>query len=257
VLEVPGPDSIMLNLKNAVCGAPYGSAQVTGVTGGIAPFVYSLDAQNPQSGGDFPNLLPGSHTLAALDNFVCGLTSSFSVIATHETPVLIYPKDTVLCYGQSASFTAEAADGSAFTALNWDQNQGNSLTYGKPFYQTAEIVVSATNASGCVTMDTAFVKVNNCDSAGDYCLRFPNAFTPNADGNNDTSGPVAHCVIDKYRLQVFNRYGVKVFYTEQVSQRWDGSFRGNKQETGAYVSTCTYTIGAVQKEEKGIVMLIR
>ena len=39
---------------------------------------------------------------------------------------------------------------------------------------------------------------------------------------------------DKYIFQVFNRYGQKVFETNNMSKYWDGEFNGNTCDIGTY-----------------------
>ncbi|MES1159651.1 MAG: gliding motility-associated C-terminal domain-containing protein, partial [Bacteroidota bacterium] len=257
VPETAGPDSLVLDVKDALCDVMYGAARVATVRGGSAPYQYALDNGSFQSDGNFLNLLPDNHVISVLDNYGCRYDAPIRIKATHSTPVNIYPKDTVLCYGQEITFSAHSGDGTVFDQLKWDIAQQSAITYTKPFYKTGEVLLAATNQAGCVSWDTAFVRVKNCDSAADYCLQFPNAFTPNADGSNDAFGPVVHCLIDKYQLRVFNRYGACVFSSDQADQRWDGYYEGHAQAAGTFVYSCEYTIGAVSKQVKGTVMLVR
>ena len=61
----------------------------------------------------------------------------------------------------------------------------------------------------------------------------PNAFTPNGDGINDVfavmGGPFT-----KFNIQIFNRWGEKVFETDQQREWWDGTFRGNPLPGGVF-----------------------
>ena len=51
---------------------------------------------------------------------------------------------------------------------------------------------------------------------------FPNAFTPNGNGINDGFGLNANQFdfVKGYRLQVFNRWGEKLFDSENKEERW-------------------------------------
>jgi gliding motility-associated-like protein len=64
-------------------------------------------------------------------------------------------------------------------------------------------------------------------------LSFPNAFSPNQDGLNDTFG-VAGTFITTFRLQVFNRWGELIYFSDNLADRWDGRFQGNDVPTGEY-----------------------
>ncbi len=64
---------------------------------------------------------------------------------------------------------------------------------------------------------------------------FPNVFTPNGDGINDTfRGYGRH--VRAYVLTVFSRGGEVVFYTESFRDAgWDGIYRGRRAPAGVYV----------------------
>jgi gliding motility-associated-like protein len=75
--------------------------------------------------------------------------------------------------------------------------------------------------------DTVFVKVLKSPLV-------PNAFSPNGDGINDTwriqyleSYPGAS-------IEVFNRYGQKVFISTGYDVEWDGYFNGSLLPIGTY-----------------------
>lgn len=68
----------------------------------------------------------------------------------------------------------------------------------------------------------------------------PNSFTPNNDGVNDNWFTVSSFVKD-YDLSVFNRWGNLVYRTNIPSQKWDGTFNGNKVPDGTYIYLLKYT----------------
>ena len=59
----------------------------------------------------------------------------------------------------------------------------------------------------------------------DYFIYVPNVFSPNADGNNDMLY-VRGNRIESLRFNIYNRWGNKVFETDNVRQGWDGKYRG-------------------------------
>jgi len=59
-------------------------------------------------------------------------------------------------------------------------------------------------------------------------------------------------------MTIFNRYGQKIFSTENVLKGWDGTYRGEKQEQGSYIYIIRYKTGNGQPhEEKGSFLLLR
>lgn len=79
-------------------------------------------------------------------------------------------------------------------------------------------------------------------------LFFPNAFSPNADGLNDEFGPVGQDIL-KYHLQIYNRWGERIFETYDVHHTWDGTFKEKESPVGQYLWKCNY-IGYKSKTAK-------
>lgn len=123
-------------------------------------------------------------------------------------------------------------------------------------YENTEFIVLAENQYGCISYDTVFVEVK--DLSCDYESMFiPTAFTPNGDGVNDTwmvrtRGEVT------IELKIFNRWGEKVFESNDVQNTWDGTFKDNKAEVGSYAYYLTITCeGMTPYFTKGNITLIR
>ena len=117
-----------------------------------------------------------------------------------------------------------------------------------------------TNAAGCT--DTACVTVTvepiNCDGAGVVFL--PTAFSPNGDMENDVLkiyyGNYA-CIKD-YKLVIYNRWGEKVFESEDPQQGWDGTFRNKVEGTAVFVYYLKVNlITGEEINQKGNVSLLR
>ncbi|WP_338224309.1 MBG domain-containing protein [Algoriphagus confluentis] len=105
---------------------------------------------------------------------------------------------------------------------------------------------SAEEAAG----ETSFtVRVEAMDRAGNVITRdfeitrtrrsleqieVPNTFTPNGDGVNDTWGVPDLRYFRGARVQVFDRGGQRMFYTEDPDQKWDGTFNGKEVGVGTY-----------------------
>ena len=68
------------------------------------------------------------------------------------------------------------------------------------------------------------------------------AFTPNGDGINDrwliTNG---NC-ISTAKAQVFNRYGSKVFESNDYKNNWDGTYKGKPLPDGTYYYVISFNL---------------
>jgi gliding motility-associated-like protein len=51
-----------------------------------------------------------------------------------------------------------------------------------------------------------------------FGIFFPNAFSPNHDGHNDLFRPEVFGQLAKYQLQIFNRWGQKMFESEDYTK---------------------------------------
>jgi gliding motility-associated-like protein len=83
-----------------------------------------------------------------------------------------------------------------------------------PGNYTISLVVE--NANGCVDTLSSFILIES-----DGTITLPNIFTPNGDGDNDRFVPF-QAFPGKWTLTIFNRWGVEVFATENLSQGWNG-----------------------------------
>jgi len=91
-------------------------------------------------------------------------------------------------------------------------------------------------------------------------LYIPNAFTPDGDGMNDEFVVIYDglSIVD-FRWSIFDRWGMEVFTTDNMSKGWDGKKDGKPCPGGIYVYIIRYTLESIQGEQlkKGNVMLIK
>jgi gliding motility-associated-like protein len=91
-------------------------------------------------------------------------------------------------------------------------------------------VVMATSPNGCVSSDTFSLTVLP------PVVVIPNAFTPGNDDNNNTFGLVIlGGDVTVVSMDVYNRWGEKVFTSTDPSPRWDGRVDGNEAPSDVYV----------------------
>ena len=85
----------------------------------------------------------------------------------------------------------------------------------------------------------------------------PNAFSPNGDGNNDILF-VRGKNIQEINLAIYDRWGQRVFQTNNINEGWDGMYNGEKLENAVFVYYLTVTYADRKTEvKKGNVSLIR
>ena len=94
--------------------------------------------------------------------------------------------------------------------------------------------VTVTNADGCKTFDQVEVK----DSCPMY-VWMPDAFTPNGDNLNDVFLWKGNMKFRSYQFAVYNRWGAKMFETNDPATGWDGYYGGKRAQEGVFVYRIT------------------
>jgi gliding motility-associated-like protein len=114
-------------------------------------------------------------------------------------------------------------------------------------------VLSAISEEGCVGRDSAFVDLY-------YPIYVPNAFTPNNDGVNDAFF-VEGVEPRGYLLEVFNRWGERVFQSTDAAEVWQGNWQRGSGEhyvpDGVYLWRVRYELRDGPRWAEGHVTVIR
>ncbi len=71
-------------------------------------------------------------------------------------------------------------------------------------------------------------------------LHVPNAFTPNGDNLNELWG-IVPVFVKEYEVQVYNRWGEKVYDSNNVKTDWDGFYQGKQASNNVYIYKIRYT----------------
>ena len=68
-----------------------------------------------------------------------------------------------------------------------------------------------------------------------YAIYAPNAFSPDGDGVNDVFNVSGQGIID-FQMEIYNRWGQKIFSTNSIEDGWDGlSNDGAEMPAGLYI----------------------
>jgi len=85
----------------------------------------------------------------------------------------------------------------------------------------------------------------------------PTGFSPNADGNNDILNVYGIAEASSYEMEVFNRWGERVFRSEDKTKGWDGRFNGTDVPAGVYAYRYNIIMNGKTYANKGSVTLVR
>jgi gliding motility-associated-like protein len=192
---------------------------------------------------------PGGHTVnndlyypayvfSEPGDYTVELTETFNGIDYSYTyPVRIHPlpfvdigegSDTIYILPNS-SITLDAGD---YDFYEW-QPDGST---GRYLDVTDEGLYSVivTDSNCCRNYDEVYIKYSN--------LFFPNAFSPDSPVSLNREfkilGPVS--ALDEYHLLIYNRWGQKLFETNDPGEGWNGTYNGQEVPAGTYIWKAVY-----------------
>ncbi|HLG03533.1 MAG TPA: gliding motility-associated C-terminal domain-containing protein, partial [Bacteroidia bacterium] len=105
------------------------------------------------------------------------------------------------------------------TSWSWDFGDGQTSTDQNPYHEypvagTYTVTLLVTSADGCLDTMQSIITVTEG-------VFIPNVFSPNGDGVNDAFVVPGNGLL-VYKLEIFDRWGVKIFESEADEIRWDG-----------------------------------
>jgi len=222
---------LTINMKpDSLCLGKTGTVNIS-VSGGKPGYSYVWNNNLSNSPGPFI-VSPNNSTY-----YVCNVTDGCNYSQKDSMQVFVAPVPTAkftatpenIWGGQFVSFVNTS---SGATSYYWNLGGGASSVDSFPYYQynipgTYIIYLVASNQFGCI------------DSASDTItvvggIVVPNVFTPNGDGQNDVFHITAGGM-QTYTIEIFNRWGQKVFETNSPNIDWTGkSMSGVDESDGTY-----------------------
>ena len=151
---ITGPAAATVATSPATCGNANGSATVTTVTGGTAPYQYSFNG-GPFGANSVTGLAAGSQTVIVRDVNSCTLAVTFNINNTGSPTASIAATSSVSCFGgANGSFTVNTTGGTP--GYNYTLTPGGTTnTSGVFIGLTAQAYnVTVKDAVGCVTTVT-------------------------------------------------------------------------------------------------------
>jgi gliding motility-associated-like protein len=126
----------------------------------------------------------------------------------------------------------------------YDSNKPGSYT----------VFLETVNEFGCKELVT-----KTFDLFEEFNFFIPNTFTPNGDGLNETFHPKGVGFREKgFVMDIFDRWGTRVYSTNEFGKGWDGTVKGSPAANGVYIYKIRVaTQGNGKREFAGHVNLIR
>jgi len=172
-------------------------------------------------------------------------------IQVNPTPVADSGPDKTVLEGGFVQLTPALTSGIPVSYL-WTPATGlNNTAIADPLASPVDDItytLTVTSNKGCNTSDQVFVKVLKKPEV-------PNIFSPNGDGVHDKW---IIGFLDTYpgcTVEIFNRYGQRVYYSIGYATPWDGTVKGKPVPVGTYYYIVDPKNG--RKKQAGYVDIIR
>ncbi len=117
-------------------------------------------------------------------------------------------------------------------SYRWDLGDGTTsrdriVTHSYLDLEEHWVKLEVVSFTGCTAVDSTLIRPPGQ-------LFFPNAFTPDGDGINETFGPATR-YIESFEMSIFDRWGHLVYHSEDINKPWDGKTGNGKIVQGVYV----------------------
>jgi len=193
----------------------------------------------------------GYYKLVSMDNQGCLDTDSIE-ITVNAPPEVLITSDNNFC----AETQQELNAGEGFISYIWNDGSTNSSILA---IDEGQYWVTVNDTNGCVVSDTIAIAICVLD------IFMPNAFSPFGNGKNKVFRPVTGgTVLIDYSMIIYNRWGQKIFESDDYLKGWDGTANGTAVTTGTYAYLISFKTAdpanpASSKASKirGTVMLVR
>ncbi len=181
---------------------------------------------------------PGEYIVTLNTSGYCNtFDSKDTTIYVYQSPVVDFDviPDTVMLPGQPIHCTnLSSYDSDLFY---WEFGDGGTSEEENPIHiytapGTYDIKLTVTSVNKCVDSLTLSSEVIVLPEGH---IEFPDAFSPNGNGENDIFGPSVYTSVKSFEMYIYNRWGEKMFYTNDITKGWNGYFEGIPAMQDVYV----------------------
>ncbi len=207
----------------------------------------------------------GSYNLSVTvsDTNNCTSTTTFNNwVTVYQVPKagFSYTPQPISILSPEVSFINETIGDNIISNQWWFGDPKHSISYlSDPSFVYADtghytVQLAIANANGCKDTITKTLLIEN-----DFTFYIPNAFSPTNDGLNEGFIPLGIGISTaNYEFTIYDRWGNKVFQTDDVNKPWDGKIAGTTSQEDVFVWTIACrTFKGERKKFKGQVSLIK
>ena len=245
--EVTQPHTLLTNIypQHSLCYNDTSAIATLEVIGGTEP--YLVVWSNGDTAQNLMNVPSGYYTVDIIDSKGCTATDSVTIYQPNPMYVdsLVIPPTCL-----------ERNDGKIFVYVsggtgNYDYLWSNtSIQDSITNLSSGMYYVTVTDAHGCTQ-----IKGYNLETPPNNCLTIWTSYSPDGDGINDVWNIGGIDLYPDCKVEIFNRWGYKIYESKGYDTPWDGMWNGKELPAETYYFAIT--LGDGSKPITGTVTIIR
>jgi gliding motility-associated-like protein len=166
----------------------------------------------------------GTYWLNVINPPCTNYTDTFKVIATTKPDIAPILNRKLCAINQPIKINTSTNT----TVGNFAWSDGSTLN-SNSFTEAGNYWVAFSNSCGT---DTSFFSIEN---EGATALFIPSSFTPNGDGQNEVLNvKTGTRAISDYYFAIYNRFGERVFETNNLDLNWNGEYKNSPAPVDTY-----------------------
>ena len=212
----------------------------------------------------------GTYNITAILTNACGndtlFLNAFEIVDCNVPCISSIAAISDSCLQNQIGFSITTSN--VLLGVNWNfgdpssgiNNTSSSSSPAHEFTTTGTYLIQAIVNLDC-GVDTLQTRVTiiDCDTIVDECKLFiPTAFTPDGDGINESFKPISRCAVEKFELQIFNRWVQMIYKSSNPNASWNGKYKESNCPIGTYVYQLKYKVPSKPLiQTKGTIMLLK
>ena len=214
-----------ITIINTSCGMNNGLA-ISNIQGGTQPYTILWNDPATQTSPTAVNLAPGSYYIMINDVNNCSIADSVTIDNSDSLVVHVEVTHESCENEADGSISTFVSQGTSPFEYLWSTGDTTSVLAG---LSAGEYTLNISDSLACSAMLIIPIETEN-----ENCIVIPTAVSPNGDGANDfwiISGIGDNIDVS---VEIFNRWGGKIYQNDNYQNDWDGTFKDKAIPAGVY-----------------------
>lgn len=237
VVNTPGPTAMAVSTVNSTCGASNGSINIGAVTGGTAPYTYSVNGSAYTGTTGYTGFAAGTYTVIVHDANGCAYTTTATVVNSPGPTALATSVTNSTCGASNGTITIGAVTGGT-AAYTYSVNGGafsSTTSYSGFAAGTYSVVVK--DANGCTFTTSATIT----NSSGPTALA---TSSTNASCGSSTGTATLGAVTGGIAPYTYSFNGSPFTSTTSYTGLASGTYTAIVKDANGCTFTTTVTVGS-------------